>query len=104
MVKKILVGEVISDKMDKTRVVMVTRLYRHPLYEKTIEKRKKYYIHDERNESRVGDVVKFIESRPLSHLKRWRLLEIVSKSKKRELEERLRSGKGDSKEKSEREA
>jgi len=85
MVKKILVGEVISDKMNKTRVVMVTRFYRHPIYEKTIRARKKYYVHDERNESHVGDIVKFIESRPLSHLKRWQLIEIISKNKGREL-------------------
>lgn len=74
-------GIVVSDKMNKTRVVMVTRTVRHPLYEKVIRKRKKYYVHDERNESKVGDYVRIIETRPLSKLKRWRLLEIIERSK-----------------------
>ena len=76
--KKILVGMVISDKMNKTRVVRVERLVRHRLYEKVFKKRKKFYFHDEKNQSHTGDKVKIVETRPLSRLKRWRLLEIIS--------------------------
>ena len=76
--KKILVGTVTSDKMDKTRVVIVERLVRHRLYEKVFKKRKKFYFHDEKNQSHIGDKVKIVETRPLSKLKRWRLLEITS--------------------------
>jgi small subunit ribosomal protein S17 len=75
------VGVVVSDKMDKTRVVLVERTQMHPLYKKPYTKRKKYYVHDENNESKVGDVVRIRETRPLSKLKRWRLIEIVEKAK-----------------------
>lgn len=74
-------GTVVSDKMNKTRVVLVTRQVRHPLYEKVIRQRKKYYVHDENNLSHLGDKVKIIESRPLSRCKRWRLIEIIKKAK-----------------------
>ena len=74
-------GRVVSDKMDKTRVASVERVTRHPLYGKIIRRTKKYKFHDEANESRVGDVVKIMETRPLSKDKRWRLVEIVQKSK-----------------------
>lgn len=77
--KKIKEGVVISDKMNKTRVVLIERITRHPLYEKIMRKRKKYYVHDEKNESKTGDMIKFIETRPISKLKRWRLLEITKK-------------------------
>ena len=80
MKRKIRIGKVVSDKMDKTRVVLVERQIRHNLYEKTMRIKKKYYAHDENNESRVGDIVRIIESRPLSKLKRWRIIEIVQKS------------------------
>ena len=79
-VRKVREGVVVSDAMDKTRVVRVERHYRHPLYGKVIKQSKKFYAHDEKNESHVGDRVRIMEVRPLSHLKRWRLLEIVSKS------------------------
>ncbi len=74
-------GRVISDKMDKTRVVAVERVTRHPLYGKIIRRTKKYKMHDEQNETRAGDMVKMVETRPLSKDKRWRLVEITRKSK-----------------------
>ena len=73
-------GRVISDKMDKTRVVAVERVTRHPLYGKIIRRTKKYKMHDEANETRVGDIVKMMETRPISKDKRWRLVEIMRKS------------------------
>ncbi len=78
---KVRSGRVVSDKMNKTRVVAVERVTRHPLYGKIIRQTKKYKMHDEENESRVGDVVKMMETRPLSKDKRWRLVEITRKSK-----------------------
>jgi len=78
---KVRSGKVVSDKMDKTRVVEIERITRHPLYGKTIRRTKKYKFHDEANESRVGDVVKIVETRPLSKDKRWRLVEIIQRSK-----------------------
>jgi len=79
--RKVRSGRVDSDKMDKTRVVLVERTTKHPLYGKIIRRSKKYKFHDEANESRVGDVVKIMETRPLSKDKRWRLVEIVQRSK-----------------------
>ena len=70
-------GVVLSDKMNKTRVVEVVRMAPHPIYKKIVKTAKKYYVHDENNTSKVGDKVRIIETRPLSKLKRWRLLEIV---------------------------
>jgi len=78
---KVRSGRVVSDKMEKTRVVAVERVTRHPLYGKIIRRTKKYKMHDEENESRVGDIVKIMETRPISKDKRWRLVEIVRKSK-----------------------
>jgi len=78
---KVRSGRVVSDKMDKTRVVAVERVTRHPLYGKIIRRTKKYKMHDETNESRVGDVVRMMETRPISKDKRWRLVEIMRKSK-----------------------
>jgi len=75
--RKIHEGIVLSDKMDKTRIVVVERTVRHPLYEKVLKKRKKYYVHDEKNVSHTGDKVSIIETRPLSKLKRWRILEVI---------------------------
>jgi small subunit ribosomal protein S17 len=77
---KVRLGRVISDKMAKTIVVEVQVAAHHPLYHKTMKKSEKYKVHDEKKESKVGDVVKIIETRPLSHDKRWRLAEIVVKS------------------------
>ncbi len=77
-------GIVVSDKMNKTRVVVYEFLEQHPLYEKYTRRRKKFYVHDENNESRVGDIVRIEETRPLSKLKRWRLVEIIRKAERRE--------------------
>ncbi len=79
--KKTLVGIVSSDKMDKTRVVLVQRHLKHPLYKKYISKSSKFMAHDEKNDSHLGDKVRIIESRPLSKKKRWRLLEIIERAK-----------------------
>ena len=74
------VGEVVSTKMQKTIVVQVSRRVPHPLYRRIITKHKKFYAHDEENTARVGDVVRIVECRPLSKLKRWRLADIVRRS------------------------
>ncbi len=78
--RKTLTGIVISDKMDKTVVVRVERLVRHPIYQKTVKRRKKFKAHDETNQCGVGDKVMIIESRPLSRDKRWRVKEILAKA------------------------
>jgi len=70
-------GAVVSDRMDKTIVVSVERRFAHPLYGKQVKRNKKYYAHDEENTARVGDVVRIMETRPLSKNKRWRLIEVV---------------------------
>lgn len=79
--RKARVGRVISDKADKSIVVRVDRTMKHPLYGKTIGTFTKFYAHDDKNEARIGDVVKIMETRPLSATKRWRLVEIVEKAK-----------------------
>src|SRR5262249_7274409 len=71
------VGEVVSTKMTKTIVVEVSRRVPHPLYKRIIGKRKKFYAHDEDGKANLGDVVRIVECRPLSKLKRWRLVEVV---------------------------
>jgi len=76
--RKVLSGEVISDRMDKTITVKVERRIRHSVYERVIRRSKKYHAHDEQNQCHIGDQVRIIETRPLSKTKRWRLLEIVS--------------------------
>jgi len=78
--RKVLIGTVVSNKMQKTIVVEVTRKKAHPLYRRVISIRKKFYAHDEKNEAHPGDVVRIEESRPLSKLKRWTLKEIVRKT------------------------
>lgn len=80
MPRKIFTGRVVSDKMDKTVVVEVTRLVQHPLYKKTVKSRKKFMAHDETNACKVGDIVKIKESRPLSRRKRWVVLEILKRA------------------------
>jgi small subunit ribosomal protein S17 len=79
--RKIRVGRVVSDKMDKTIVVAVETFVTHPLYKKQIKKTTKFKAHDENNECRIGDVVKIMETRPLSKDKCWRLVNIVEKAK-----------------------
>jgi small subunit ribosomal protein S17 len=78
--RKVRRGVVTSDKMDKTVVVKVETLILHPLYKKYIKQSRKFYAHDENNEARIGDTVEIIETRPLSRLKCWRLLNVVSRS------------------------
>lgn len=80
--KQELVGEVVSDKMDKTIVVEVARRVRHPRYQKVVTTYKKFYAHDENKEAGVGDRVRIVESRPLSKLKRWRLAAVMRKATK----------------------
>jgi len=74
-------GVVVSDKMDKTIVVNIERKVPHPLYKKIVKKTKKYKAHDEKNEAKIGDSVRIMETRPLSNDKCWRLLEILNKAK-----------------------
>lgn len=78
--RKELIGRVVSDKMDKTIVVSVETYKRHPLYNKRIKYTKKYKAHDENNQAKQGDLVRIMETRPLSRHKRWRLVEIIEKS------------------------
>jgi small subunit ribosomal protein S17 len=72
-----LTGVVVSDKMDKTVVVLVNRLVKHPVYKKYIKRRARFMAHDEKNVARLGDTVEIIQSRPLSKLKRWRLAKVL---------------------------
>jgi small subunit ribosomal protein S17 len=74
------IGNVVSTKMKKTIVVEVSRRVPHPGYKKIISRRKKFYAHDEEESARVGDVVRIIESRPLSRLKRWELAEVIRRA------------------------
>ena len=78
--KKELVGIVTSDKMDKSVVVTVETTFMHPLYKKTVKRRKKYMAHDEKNECKIGDRVRILESRPLSARKRRRVVEIIERA------------------------
>ena len=77
--RKVRVGVVVSDKPDKTVIVQVERRIAHPMYGKSIARTKKYYAHDEKNEYKLGDVVRITETRPLSKLKRWRVIELVER-------------------------
>ena len=79
--RKVRIGQVVSDKMDKTVVVAVETSRSHPLYKKIIRKVKKYKSHDENNACCIGDKVKIVESRPLSKEKRWRVVEILTKGR-----------------------
>ena len=78
--RKEVVGEVVSNRMQKTIVVKVTRKKAHPFYGRVVARNKKFYAHDEKNEAHVGDVVRIEETRPLSKLKRWKLKDIVRKA------------------------
>jgi small subunit ribosomal protein S17 len=78
--RKVIVGEVVSNRMHKTIVVEVVHKKAHPFYKRVVSKGKKFYAHDEKNEAHIGDVVRLEETRPLSKLKRWRLKEIVRKT------------------------
>jgi len=81
MAKRILIGTVVSNKMDKTVVVAIKRLVQHRLYKKTHKRISKFKAHDENNHCGVGDKIKMIESRPLSKEKRWIVLEVLEKAK-----------------------
>ncbi len=74
------VGEVVSTKMAKTIVVEVTRRVAHPVYKRIVSKRKKFYAHDEAQSAKVGDVVRIVECRPLSRLKRWELRDVIRRA------------------------
>jgi small subunit ribosomal protein S17 len=79
--RKTRVGRVVSNKMNKTVIVAVERRVAHPLYGKQVTRTKKYYAHDEQNAAREGDTVRIMETRPLSKLKRWRVVEILEQAK-----------------------
>jgi small subunit ribosomal protein S17 len=79
--RKTRIGTVSSDKMDKTITVSIETIKKHPLYKKVIRTSKKYKVHDENNSAKIGDIVKIVETRPLSKDKRFRLVEIVKKAK-----------------------
>ncbi|MFM2231519.1 MAG: hypothetical protein RJB31_220 [Bacteroidota bacterium] len=79
--RKTKTGSVTSDKMDKTITVAVERKVKHPIYGKFVKKTTKFHAHDETNEAKPGDVVRIMETRPLSKTKRWRLVEIIEKAK-----------------------
>ncbi len=79
--RKTRVGVVVSNKMEKTINVMVERRLRHPIYGKSVKLSNKFMAHDEKNECNIGDVVRIMETRPLSKRKRWRLVEIVERAK-----------------------
>ena len=79
--RKTMIGQVVSDKMDKTIVVAIEDSVRHPLYKKTMKRTYKLKAHDENNECGIGDTVEVMETRPLSKDKRWRLVRIIEKAK-----------------------
>ena len=75
--KKIYTGTVVSDKMNKTVVVQVIRKYRHPKYQKLVEQKRKFYVRDDSGKAKEGKQIRFIQSRPISRLVRWRVLEVL---------------------------
>ena len=79
--RKTRVGQVVSDRMDKTVVVSIERLVKHAVYGRYVRRRAKFKVHDENNECRIGDTIRFIETRPLSKDKRWRFVEFVERAK-----------------------
>ena len=78
--RKRVIGMVVSDKMSKTRVVAVTEHYKHPFYGKYVKRTQKFHCHDEAEDSKQGDTVLIIESRPLSKTKRWRLMKVLERA------------------------
>lgn len=79
--RKMRVGRVVSNKMDHTVVVQIESVSRHSLYSKTMRRQRRFYAHDATNECRIGDVVRIMETRPLSKLKRWRVVDVVEKAR-----------------------
>jgi small subunit ribosomal protein S17 len=75
------VGKVLTDGMDKTVTVVIDRLVKHPVYGRYVKRKKKFAVHDEENQCHVGDTIRFMETRPLSKTKRWRLVDIVERAK-----------------------
>ncbi len=92
--RKSYTGRVVSDKMNKTVVLAVTRRISHPRYNKTVTRTTRFKAHDEKNECKIGDLVRFIETRPLSKDKRWVVLEILEKSRTARLEESAAASRG----------
>jgi small subunit ribosomal protein S17 len=80
--RKVLTGTVVSDKMEKTAVVSIERLVKHETYGKYVRRRNKFKVHDEKNECKIGDVIRFMETRPLSKDKRWRLVDFVQRAER----------------------
>ncbi|MGA2090732.1 MAG: 30S ribosomal protein S17 [Endomicrobiales bacterium] len=78
--RKFRAGTVVTDKVNKTRIVVVDRTYRDSVYSKVLRTKTKFYVHDEKNESKIGDTVRIMETRPLSKMKRWALIEVVKKA------------------------
>ena len=79
--RKVRIGKVVSDRMEKTIVVSIERLVKHPTYGRYVRRRTKFKVHDETNEGKVGDIVRFMETRPMSKDKRWRLVGVVERAK-----------------------
>jgi small subunit ribosomal protein S17 len=79
--RKVRLGRVVSDRMDKTAVVSIERLVKHPVYGRYVRRREKFKVHDEQNQCQVGDLIRFMETRRMSKDKRWRLVEIVERAK-----------------------
>ena len=79
--RKVRVGKVLTDGMDKTVTVVIDRLVKHPVYGRYVKRKKKFAVHDEENQCHVGDTIRFMETRPLSKTKRWRLVDIVERAK-----------------------
>ena len=79
--RKMRVGKVVSDKMEKTVVVVIERLVKHPQYKRYVRRRSRFKVHDEKNECKEGDTIRFMETRPLSKEKRWRFVEFVERAK-----------------------
>ncbi len=78
--RKIFIGRVVSDKMDRTVTISIERTFQHPMYKKIVRKTSKIWAHDAENECRTGDKVKVMSTRPLSKLKRWRVVEIIKRA------------------------
>lgn len=78
--KKIYIGRIVSDKMDKTVIVAVERLVQHPLYKKTVKRLSKFKAHDEKEECKIGDKVSIVEGRPMSKEKRWKVIKIIQRA------------------------
>lgn len=85
--RKVRIGTVVSNKMQKTVTVCIERLVEHPLYRRVVRKRKKVLAHDENNQCQIGDIVRIVETRPLSRRKRWRVVEIVKRVSVQEAEQ-----------------